>query len=223
MTAPATVDEPTRLFVLRHGQTAWNAQLRIQGHLDMPLNALGRWQADRLADALQDEELAAIYSSDLLRACETAAPLARARALPVITDTGLRERAFGHFEGCTFQEIEERWPEDATRWRQREPGFGPGGGEALRDFYARCVQAALNLASRHAGQTIALVAHGGVLDCLYRAAVGIELQAPRSWQVANATVNRMLWTPQGLSLVGWNDAAHLEAGPHDQPPPADSP
>lgn len=218
----SALQESTRLFVLRHGQTAWNAEQRIQGHLDMPLNAVGRWQAERLAQALAGEELAAIYSSDLLRARETAAPLAQLRALPVQTEPELRERAFGHFEGRSFTEIETQWPQDARRWRQREPDFGPGGGEVLTDFYARCVACALRLAGRHGGQTIALVAHGGVLDCLYRAALGIELQAPRSWPVGNATVNRLLWTPQGFSMVGWNDDAHLEADAAGQPPPADT-
>ena len=217
------MEEPTRLFVLRHGQTAWNAQLRIQGHLDMPLNAVGRWQATRLAAALQGEELAAVYSSDLSRARETAEPLATLLQLPVVTDEQLRERAFGHFEGQTFQDIETTWPDDAARGRQRDPEFGPGGGERLLDFYERCLRAATRLAQRHPGQAIALVAHGGVLDCLYRAALGIELQAPRSWPIANAAINRLLWTPQGLSMVGWHDAAHLEGVPGDEPPPGDPP
>ncbi len=217
------MEEPTRLFVLRHGQTAWNAETRIQGHLDMPLNAVGRWQAERLAKALQGEELVAIYSSDLSRALETAEPLARTMKLQVQIDASLRERAFGHFEGQTFLDIEATWPEDAARWRQRDPDFGPGGGERLRDFYERSVRAAWLLAQRHPGQAIALVAHGGVLDCLYRAALGIELQAPRSWPVANAVINRLLWTPQGLSMVGWHDAAHLDGVPGDEPPPADLP
>lgn len=217
------MQEPTRLFVLRHGQTAWNAQARIQGHLDMPLNAVGRWQAARLAQALQGETLAAVYSSDLKRARATAEPLARLLRLPVQTDVDLRERAFGHFEGQTFQDIEANWPEDAARWRQRDPDFGPGGGENLRAFYERSVQATLRLAARHAGQAIALVAHGGVLDCLYRAALGLDLQAPRSWPIANASINRLLWTPQGLSMVGWHDAAHLDGVPGDEPPAADTP
>ena len=93
----------------------------------------------------------------------------------------------------------------------------------MLDFYERCLRAATRLAQRHPGQAIALVAHGGVLDCLYRAALGIELQAPRSWPIANAAINRLLWTPQGLSMVGWHDAAHLEGVPGDEPPPADTP
>ena len=127
-------------------------------------------------------------------------------------DATLRERGFGAFEGHTWTEIEQRWPEDSLRWRRREPGFGPGGGETLRDFYARSVAAVLRLASAHPGQTIAVVAHGGVLDCLYRAALAIELQAPRTWQLGNAAINRLLWTPEQLAVIGWNDVGHLETG-----------
>ncbi|MBU6257182.1 MAG: histidine phosphatase family protein [Burkholderiales bacterium] len=204
------MEEPTRVFLLRHGRTAWNAESRIQGQLDVPLDDRGRWEAARLALALAGETLAAIYSSDLERARETARPLAQATGVALHTDAALRERAFGRFEGVTYAEIEARWPDEARRWRAREPDFGPGGGEPLRRFYQRSVGAVQRLAAAHPGQAIAVVAHGGVLDCLYRAAGRIELQAPRTWQLGNAAINRLLWTPQGLSLVGWNDNSHLE-------------
>jgi probable phosphoglycerate mutase len=206
------MQDPTRIFLLRHGQTAWNAETRIQGQLDIPLDATGLWQAERLALALQADGIQVIVSSDLQRACQTAAPLALATGLTVQRDAALRERGFGHFEGSTYAEIEARWPEETLRWRLREPDFGPGGGEPLQAFYDRSVQAVQALAERYAGQTLAVVAHGGVLDCLYRAACHIDLRAPRTWQVANATINRLLWTPEGFSLVGWNDASHLDPG-----------
>lgn len=205
--------EPTRLFAVRHGRTAWNAELRIQGHRDEPLDALGRWQAEQLAQALAAEPLAAIYTSDLQRAVATAEPLARRLGLAVVHDAGLRERGFGEFEGATHAHIEQRWPEAARRWRERDPGFGPPGGERLADFYDRSVATVLRLAAHHPGQAVLVVAHGGVLDCLYRAATRVSLQAPRSWQLGNASINRLLCTPQGLALVGWNDDAHLAAPP----------
>ena len=204
------MDEPTRVFALRHGQTAWNAQQRIQGHIDVPLDDTGRWQAARLAQALAGEDLAAIYSSDLLRAHATAQALAVVTGLPVQTRASLRERAFGRFEGATHAEIEQCWPEDAARWRRREAGYGPGGGEPLADFYARSVAALTQLAACHPGQAIVVVAHGGVLDCLHRAAMRIALDAPRTWQLGNAGINRLLYTGEGWTVVGWNDAAHLE-------------
>jgi probable phosphoglycerate mutase len=204
------MESVTRLLVLRHGQTDWNVDQRIQGQLDIALNDHGRWQAAQLALALTGEELHAVYSSDLQRAAETAAPLARAGGLVVQTDNALRERAFGDFEGVSFREIEQRWPDAAQRWRRREPDFAPGGGETLRQFYERSVRAATRLAARHPGQTVALVAHGGVLDCLYRAAGRLELDAPRTWILGNASINRLLYSDEGLALVGWNDSRHLD-------------
>ncbi len=194
---------------MRHGQTAWNAVARMQGQLDIPLDDTGRWQAERLAEALAAEPIMAIYSSDLQRAMATAAPLAAVRGLRVMTERGLRERGFGIFEGHAYAEIEARWPEETQRWRRRDPDFGPPGGETLRGFAERAVAAALRCVARHPGQTVALVAHGGVLDALHRAALGIPLEAPRTWQLNNAAVNRLLFNGERFTLVGWDDAAHL--------------
>ena len=202
----------TRVIAVRHGQTAWNVALRIQGHTDIALDDHGRWQAQRLALALAHEPVQAVYSSDLQRARQTAQAFAGAAGLPVVDEPGLRERHFGHFEGRTFAEIEQRWPDDARRWRQRDPDFAPGDGESLRQLHARCVEACVRLARRHRGQTILVVTHGGVLDILYRAATRTALDAPRSWALGNATVNRLLHADAGFALVGWNDDQHL-AGP----------
>ncbi len=201
---------PTRIIAIRHGETAWNVLTRVQGQLDVPLNDAGRWQAQRLRHGVADEPIAAVYSSDLQRASETARSVADAAGVTLQTDRGLRERAFGIFEGYTFTEIEQRWPDQSLRWRQRDPDFGPEGGETLRVFYARCIGAASRLAAAHAGQTIALVAHGGVMDCLYRAAARIELTAGRTWQLGNASINRLLYTSAGFTLVGWSDTSHLD-------------
>jgi len=206
------VNSPTRIAAIRHGETAWNAESRLQGHRDIALNARGRAQASRLADALRDEGLQVVISSDLDRAAQTARALSESLGLPLLLDAGLRERAFGRMEGLTYLEIDECWPQWAARWRAREPDFEPpGGGESLRNFHRRCVAAAERLALDHAGASIALVTHGGVLDCLYRTAAGIELSAPRTWHLGNATVNRLLHTGDAFSVVGWNDDQHLQA------------
>lgn len=203
------LEEPTRVILIRHGETAWNRATRIQGHTDIPLSPLGLAQAQRLAEALADESLAAVYASDLSRARQTAEALAAGRGMPVHLDAGLRERAFGRFEGLSWEEIAQRFPDDSVRWRRREPHFEVGGGESLHAFSARCVGAARRVVAAHPGQAIALVAHGGVLDCLYRAATRTALDAPRSWQLGNATINRVLATSEGFTLVGWNDDRHL--------------
>jgi 2,3-bisphosphoglycerate-dependent phosphoglycerate mutase len=207
---PANFPEPTRIIAIRHGETAWNVNTRIQGQLDVGLNETGRWQAHRVALALAGEPIKAIYSSDLLRAWDTALSIANATGLPVQTVEGLRERGFGVFEGKTFQEVEAQWPEQALRWRKREPAFEPEGGESLLRFRERITKAVQALAVQHPGEQIVVVAHGGVMDVLYRAATRQEIQAPRTWDLGNATINRLLWTPEGLSLVGWADTQHLD-------------
>jgi 2,3-bisphosphoglycerate-dependent phosphoglycerate mutase len=202
--------EPTRLVVIRHGETAWNAAGRMQGHQDIPLNALGLRQAAALAGALAGEGLSLVVASDLQRAWQTGQALAGPLGLPLQAEPGLRERCFGVLEGHTHAEIEARWPVLARRWRERDPHFAPDGGESLVAFQARCLATVERLAAAHAGQTIALVCHGGVLDGLYRAATHVALDHPRSWPLGNAAINRLLHTPQGLALVGWNDSAHLD-------------
>jgi len=203
--------DATRIIAVRHGETAWNVDTRLQGHLDIELNDKGQWQARRVARALASEPVGAVYSSDLARAWQTAQAIAGSHGLEVHPEPRLRERAFGHFEGRTFLDIQRDLPEQAERWRRRDPDFAPaGGGESLLAFRARVTDAVAELASRHPGELLVLVAHGGVMDLLYRAATGQELQAPRTWQLGNAHINRMLWTEQGLTLVGWADGSHLD-------------
>lgn len=201
----------TRIIAIRHGETAWNVDTRIQGQLDIPLNDTGRWQAERLARALAAREaIDVVYTSDLLRAWETARPVAAATGAPLHTDEGLRERGFGSFQGKTFTEIEAAMPDEARRWRQRDPFWAPPGGESLTAMRRRVIETLHALASRHVGEQIVMVAHGGVMDVLYRAATGQELQAPRTWLLGNTAINRLLWSPEGLSLVGWSDTSHLD-------------
>jgi probable phosphoglycerate mutase len=189
------LNEPTRIIAIRHGQTAWNAETRMQGQLDTALDALGRWQAERIVDALDGEPIDTIVSSDLARAMHTALPLARRRGLAVRPDPSLRERSFGVFQGFTYAHIAMQWPEGAARWT---------------NFYQRVVNAAERLASEFAGQSVVWVTHGGVLDCLHRAAMRVALDAPRSWTLDNASINRLLHSDQGLMLVGWGDLRHLD-------------
>ena len=199
----------TRLIAVRHGETTWNVDARLQGQLDIPLNATGTWQAARVGQALTHEPIAAVYASDLSRAWQTAEAIAAPHGLDIVRDIGLRERGFGHFEGKTFAHIEAEMPEQARLWRTRDTAFAPKGGESLIVFRDRVISTAAAIAARHQGELVVLVARGGVMDVLYRAATRQELQAPRTWQLGNAAVNRLLWTPEGFSLVGWSDTAHL--------------
>ena len=187
----------------------------MQGQLDTALDARGRWQAEQLAEALSDEPIDAIVSSDLARAMQTARPLARRRGLRVRADAALRERSFGVFQGFTYAHIVRHWPQEAARWRARDSEFGPSGGETLSGFYQRVTAAAQRLADEFVGRTVVWVTHGGVLDCLHRAAMRVALDASRSWKLDNASINRLLHSDQGLMLIGWGDCRHLDGPPVD--------
>lgn len=206
--------EATRILVIRHGETAWNLDTRIQGQLDIPLNDTGRWQARRMALALASEPVHAVYSSDLARALETASILSQhhpgllGRAPQV--QQQLRERCFGALEGQTWADIENNFPQEAARWRKREPEWAPQGGETLLQLRQRVAQILSRLAQRHLGEQIVLVAHGGVLDAIYRLATGVDISAPRNWPLTNTAINRLLWSPDRLTLLSWGDTRHLE-------------
>ena len=121
---PAGTDDPhethlTRVVAVRHGETVWNAEMRMQGQLDTALSARGRWQARRAAEALADEGIEAIFASDLARAFDTAQAISAVVGLPITRDSGLRERGFGVFQGHLYAEIDARWPAEAARWRIR--------------------------------------------------------------------------------------------------------
>ncbi len=206
----------TRIIAIRHGETAWNVDTRLQGHLDIALNPKGLWQAEQVARALAGEPIAAIYASDLLRAWHTARAIAQTTEAPLMASQGLRERCFGSFEGKTYAELEAQWPEASLRWRKREPDWAPPGGESLLVLRQRISSTVAAMARQHMGGQIVLVAHGGVMDVLYRLATGQDLQAPRTWHLGNAAINRLLRTPEGLTLVGWGDTGHLEEATLDE-------
>lgn len=201
----------THLLVIRHGETAWNAEHRIQGHLDIPLSATGVRQAARLAERLATERVDAVYSSELARAWLTALPLAERHGLEVLPEPRLRERSFGIFEGLTLEEIAARHPEPFRQWRARDPGWAMEGGETGQELIDRVLEALHDLAGRHRGQTVVLVTHGGVLDVVYRAARALDWDAPRQHQMLNASINRLrvTFSPPAIAMVDWADVAHL--------------
>jgi probable phosphoglycerate mutase len=210
----------TRIIAVRHGETAWNVDTRIQGQLDIALNDKGRWQAQRAGRALADESIDRIYSSDLMRAHATAQAIANHSSNPaarqVHLHTGLRERGFGTFEGQTWADIEINWPDESRRWRQRDPHFAPPGGETPLQLRERVSRTVNELAAQHLNEQIVLVAHGGVMDMLYRLATQQDIGAPRTWELGNAAINRLLWTPDALTLVGWADTRHFDEGTLDE-------
>ena len=152
-----------------------------------------------------------MHTSDLSRAAQTAEPIAGALGVPLHADPALRERHYGAFEGRTHDELAQQEVEAWGRWRAREPDFElPGGGESLRAFHARVERALLGLAARYPAATVVAVAHGGVLDCAFRIAAGLPLDAPRGHDLLNASLNRIAFDGERFHLLDWADVAHLE-------------
>ncbi|MDY0072068.1 MAG: histidine phosphatase family protein [Thauera sp.] len=202
-----------RLCLVRHGETAWNAQGRLQGHVDIPLNETGRAQADALRQRLAslDEGFAALYCSDLLRTRQTAAGIAEARQLQPIHDARLRERHYGIFQGLTHDEGARLDPVSHGRFRAREPAFAlPGSGESLLGFAARVREALDEIATRHAGESVLVVTHGGVLDIAHRLTQATALELPRQFNIPNAALNWLEAEHGQWRLLSWGDEAHLE-------------
>lgn len=207
----------TTLVLVRHGETAWNAEGRVQGQTDVPLNALGRAQAAALVPVLAAGGFAAIYASDLLRVRETAQPTARTLELEVRLDAGLRERHYGMFETLTYVECRERFPAEFERFRDKELDFDFGSGESLRVFYERALASVGAIAARHAGEAVLVFTHGGVLEMLYREATACGLRSARDFEIPNAAINRFEYAAGRWRLRAWAERAHLEAALDDLP------
>jgi probable phosphoglycerate mutase len=202
---------PTRFCLVRHGETPWNADGRVQGHIDIPLNDTGRAQARAAAARLATQCFHALYSSDLSRTVETAAVAAAQLRLDVEPTPSLRERCFGAFQGLTHAEAQARYPTDYARFHSRDADHAPPGeGESLRLFSARIEAAFDALADRHRDQTLLVVTHGGVLDIVYRLATGQKLEARRNFELLNAALNWIERRDGRWTLLSWGDAAHLD-------------
>jgi len=207
----------TRLCLVRHGETQWNAQGRVQGQLDVPLSEVGLAQARALAGVLGKESFAAIYSSDLVRVRQTAAPTARLLHMEVFLDHSLRERHYGVFQGLTYADAKEKLPEDYARFRAKDPDFAFENGESLARFNERALAFFALLLKKHAGETLLVFTHGGVLEMLYRHATGRGLSTPRDFDIPNAAINRLEAGPQGWRVLSWADIAHLPVALDDLP------
>jgi len=206
----------TELVFIRHGETDWNRQQRFQGQIDVPLNATGHLQAQRLAAALAGERFDLLLSSDLQRARQTIAPLEQQLARPVLAQADWREQGFGVLEGLSVDEIKARHPDLWAQWLRHDADYCLPEGESVRRFHTRVVDAVRALARQHAGRRVLVVTHGGVLDMLWRTVHGHPLDGPRDCAIPNTGINRLRWRAGSLDLEGWADDAHL-AGLPEQP------
>ena len=195
---------------MRHGETDWNAGRRIQGHIDVPLSVAGHAQARAAGNALANEGFAAIYSSDLTRARQTAEATAHLAHVPLHLLTGLRERHYGVFQGLTYTEAEAQYPEAYARHHARDDArFTLPGGESLHDLAVRIGEVCDDIVSRHVGEAVAIFTHGGVLDILYRRAAGKPLTAPRDFAIPNAAINWIEIANDRWTILNWAERGHL--------------
>lgn len=205
-----------RITLIRHGETEWNREGRIQGYsADSPLTANGLAQARRLAARLAGEQLLILYSSDAGRARQTAAPVAVALDMTVVYDAALRERNYGDFEGWTYAELEREHPDAYRKFRSRDPDYAPPGGESGARFRDRILAALERIAATAEGGHAAVVTHGGVLGVMHRHVNSAAPDSKRDYSLHNASVNRLLYANGRWTIEAWGDVEHLAAGSGD--------
>lgn len=208
----------TRICMIRHGETAWNAERRLQGQLDVALNknglaqaaAVGRW-------LLKTERIQEVFSSDLSRAWHTAEAIASVFGLEPRRLPEMRERRYGVFEGLTYAEARRLHPEAYAAHDARIPDFVvPGGGESLLQFHGRVTSCLESLVERHGGKTLAVVVHGGVLDIVNRYLRGNALDIPRDFRIPNTGLNWVVREGERWRIESWGQTPHLDANSLDE-------
>lgn len=199
-----------RIFLIRHGETLWNAEMKFQGHTDVPLSAGGLEQAKALAGRLKGQDLAAVYASDLSRAVETAGQLAVPRGLEVQKLPALREMNFGDWEGLTFKEINDRYGELLKLWWSDPLSVRVPGGESLSELAVRVTGAVKEIVASHPGGQVAVVCHGGPVRSLAATVLGMDLN--QYWRIRqdNAALNIIDFSAWDRGIVALlNDRSHL--------------
>ena len=202
----------TRFCLVRHGETNWNVERRLQGHADIDLNSHGEKQAVQMAKALQaiDLKFDVLYTSDLLRAAKTAKAIETTFGVGAISDESLRERHLGALQGITTSDAPKLEPELWEIHLSRDLDHELRGGESIKQFAARIHGALEKIRLKHSGKTILLVSHGGALDMMYRLASNQALEADKAVNVPNASLNWISHDGSSWKVDSWADTSHLE-------------
>lgn len=209
---------PTRICLVRHGETEWNAERRIQGQIDIDLNQTGRRQAVAAGRWLKRAGIVALYSSDLKRAWTTAQAIAAELGLSPTSVPEMRERRYGVFEGLTYDEAKANHPAGYAAFEGRNADYNFENGESLKAMFARVTGKLMEIAAAHPGQNVAVVLHGGVLDVINRFVRGNPLEMPRDFLIPNAGINWISVAAGVWHLDTWGETDHLEPGALDELP-----
>jgi probable phosphoglycerate mutase len=201
----------TQVILIRHGETVWNQQRRMQGHSNSPLSETGVRQARQLAQRLKQISFTTLYSSDSERAHRTARSVAEVTGHEIVLEPRLRERHFGVFEGLTGTEISSQFPDAYARFKARDQDYVIPGGESALEFRTRVSSCLHEVGERHARETVVVITHGLVLDVVYRAARGIPHELPRIHELVNAGINRLRYDGGAWHIEAWADGSHLDA------------
>lgn len=210
--------QPTRICLVRHGETEWNAERRIQGQIDIGLNEIGLRQAAAAGRWLKRAGIVALYSSDLKRARTTAEAIGAALGLVPNLVPEMRERRYGIFEGLTYAEAQARFPDGYAAFEGRNADYDFENGESLHDMYRRVTGKLKEIAAAHVGQNVVVVLHGGVLDIINRFVRGNPLEVPRDFLIPNAGINWIATVDAAWHLETWGETDHLEPGALDELP-----
>ncbi len=202
----------TELILIRHGETDWNRELRFQGQVDVPLNAVGHEQARRLGVRLAGEPVHLLVCSDLTRTRQTALPITEQSRHPMVDtvfNAALREQNFGVVDGMRIDDIKTAHPDAWAQWIRFQADYAFAGGETTQQFHLRVMTAVRTLVAEHANKTLVLVTHGGVLDMIYRTALALPLSGPRRSEIPNAGLNRVRVEGDAIEILAWADTRHL--------------
>jgi broad specificity phosphatase PhoE len=199
----------TTIYLVRHGETAWNRDEVFRGRADVPLSSRGREEAGLLAESLGRQPIVAAYTSPLARALDTARPAADRLGVPVTVDPRLADMSFGEWEGKALADVRARWPELHQIWTADPTRFRAPDGESLADVLGRAWPALEELADRHRGQAILLVSHRVVCKLLVCAALGVGEEGFWRVRLDTASVSLLAHGQAGWQVTRLNDTSHL--------------
>ena len=200
-----------RLLIVRHGETPWNAEGRLQGHADIDLSEKGRQQAREVAKRLADTPIDAAYSSDLARAWHTAQIMLDQRDVPLNSTVGLRERYYGVFEGLTVEERQAQYPDEFAASLVKDLEFAPPGGENARGTLERMTGVIGEIKERHLNETVLIVGHGGSLRSAIISLMELPPEATWRFVMANCSLTVIDTYPDNAVLGLYNDTSHLHS------------